>query len=92
MSHGLKPRIVCAALRHRKTAAIIAGVRHFDAIMHAQIRARKEQEGWVDAEQGFLDSCGNFQTREEAWQIASAHGQIIRECSEPGELYSENLY
>ena len=45
-------------------------------------------------EQGFIDQCGNFLTREEAWKVAEAADQIIR--TGPGfsgpMLYSENLY
>jgi hypothetical protein len=35
-------RIVCAANRNLRTGAIVAGARHFDGLMHAQITARGE--------------------------------------------------
>lgn len=43
--------------------------------------------------QGFIDQHENFHTREEAWLIASAQNQILREDGgRPGRLYSEHLY
>jgi hypothetical protein len=46
-----------------------------------------------NSEQGFIDTWGNFLTREEAWVNATFNNQIIRRCGgDEGRLYSENLY
>lgn len=93
--------VVCAAIR--KNGMIITGARHFDSIMRAQVDAAKETfGGW---EQGFIDQYGTFLTREEAWKIADAQGQIRRptgwekslqprdaRVGDDGFLFSENLY
>lgn len=83
-------RVVCAAIR--KGARTILGARHFDNRMHEQIVASEGHDFWREADQGFIDQFGEFMTREEAWEVAEARGQILRECSSPGALYSENLY
>jgi len=63
--------------------------------MHQQIKAL-DQTLWekvTDEVQGFVTNKGEFLTREEAWIIALAEGQIIRRCGGDGEkLFSENLY
>jgi hypothetical protein len=75
--------VVCAALRRREV--IICGPRHWDSICRGT-----SKDGW---EQGFVDQKGVFLTREEAWPIAKAAGQIIRRVGgDEGRLYSENLY
>jgi hypothetical protein len=85
-------RVVCAALRDGQ-GRIIAGPRHFDQVMHEQIKARAYPGTWKRAEQGFLDQFGAFLSREEAWQVAFDAGQILRRVGGDGErLYSENLY
>lgn len=82
---------------------IIAGVRHWDLVMHNIWRGisanwSTARKGGVRDEQGFLDNMGTFLTREEAWPIAVAAGQIVRLVSNqvdlsPGQtLWSENLY
>lgn len=44
-------------------------------------------------EQGFVTSTGRFVSREEAWPIALAAGQIVRRVGgDEGRLYSENLW
>lgn len=49
--------------------------------------------GWK-GEEGFIDQYGVFHTREEAWNVADAGGQIIEKernwCN--GSLHSEHLY
>jgi len=89
------PRVVCAAIRETG-GEIILGPRHFDATMWNQIANSRLQDmdRWRAADQGFLDQFGRFLTREEAWEIATAAGQIFRECGPPGGgcLYSEHLY
>jgi hypothetical protein len=49
----------------------------------------QEYKGW---EEGFIDQFGDWLDRKEAWKIAEDQGQIRREVSTPGTLYSENLY
>jgi hypothetical protein len=98
-------RVVCAANRN-KDGRIVCGARHCDKIMRMQIGSRldlsrtdeqrAESESWITAEQGFIDQFGIFLTREEAWKIAEANGQILRRVggdnSNGGTLFSENLY
>lgn len=80
-------RIVCAA--NLIGARIVLGVRHWDALMH---EAAKHADDGPET-QGFVDNFGKFLTREEAWSVALAAGQIIHRCGGDGvELYSENLY
>jgi hypothetical protein len=82
--------VVCAANRH-KDGRIVAGARHYDGIMRAQIGA--DYESWKGCEQGFIDQFGQFLTREQALVIARANGQIRRRCGgDEHQLYSENLY
>jgi hypothetical protein len=82
-------RVVCAANR-RRDGAIVCSARHNDPRMHVQ----KALVGgdWEAEEQGFIDQWGVFMDRREAWLVAEAGGQIVREVSTPGVLYSENLY
>lgn len=88
---GLDLRVVCAALRHN-SGEILCGPRHFDGIMQARI-AFDPFGHWRAAEQGFVDQRGNFLTREQAYLVAKAAGQIIRRCGgDEGTLFSENLY
>lgn len=85
-----KSRIICAAIKNN-AGDIILGIRHFDAIMHTQIRCNPSR--WLVNEQGFVDQYGEFFNRKEAWKIATESNQIIRRC--PGddkELFSENIY
>lgn len=87
-------RIVCAAIRHSGTGLVVCGARHFDDVMHGQLMAL-DGLGMTDEwdEQGFIDQRGNFLTREEAFAVASAAGQIMRRCGgDDGRLFSENLY
>lgn len=84
-------RVVCAAIRD-ESGNIVCGPRHYDHLMHKQIAAFPKGS-WNLAEQGFVDQHGDWLTREEAWEIAEAAGQIVRRCGGDGkELYSENLY
>lgn len=84
-------RIVCAA--NRQYDEVILGARHFDSFMHDQIQLDGGGDSWRDSEQGFIDNRGNFLTREEAWAVAEAAGQILQRVPGDGQrLYSENLY
>lgn len=85
------PRIVCAAIR--QAGDVIIGARHFDRWMIGDIQRRGEYGVWRGAEQGFIDQHGRFYTREEAWKIADANGQIFRDREWfTGMLHSEHLY
>lgn len=91
-----KPRvIVSAAMRCRKTGNIICSVRHWDQTTHWHFPTVEEARKFHD-EQGFIDNKYQFLTREEAWIVAEAAGQIRYRCGgderNGGTLYSENLY
>jgi len=89
--YSVTPRvIVCAALS--KEGRIIAGARHFDKVMRQQINASEGVAFWRSAKQGFIDQFGDFIDRKDGWEIATERGQIFREVSSSGTLYSENLY
>lgn len=82
-------RIVCAA--NKNGDLLVLGARHFDMTMNRTIEMLGLEE--ADWEQGFIDQHGEFLTREEAWVVAEAAGQIIRRVGGDGKrLYSENLY
>lgn len=83
-------RVVCAALRHRD-GRVLAGVRHFCPVMQPWFMLDPWQD-WADAEQGFIDNQYQFVTREEAWKIAEAAGQILPNAPHRGLLFSEDLY
>lgn len=86
----MPPRIVCAALRH-ESGDIIVGPRHFDERMVEQIE--NSPHDWRRSEQGFVNSWGEFLSREDAWKVAELHGQIIKDQDWfPGLLHSEHLY
>lgn len=90
----MNKRIVCAAIQH-SDGRIICGPRHYDTIMREQLERLADAwtEGWRKAEQGFIDNHGSFWTREDAWTIADAEGQILRERNwQTGKLHSEHLY
>ena len=83
-------RVVCAAVRD-SAGRIAIGPRHFDRTMIDAINNLPEwSRPW---EQGFIDQCGEFMTREEAHAVATGSSQIIRRCGgDEGRLFSENLY
>ena len=88
-----KRRIVCAALKSKVSGRVICGARHFDKTMLSQITHSGGRIEWTNAEQGFIDQFSVFVSRQEAWKIAEAAGQILRRCGGDGKsLYSENLY
>ena len=85
-------RIVCAACKD-KYGTVICSARHYDKLMHQIIRRMPDWCGPVGVTQGFINTHGEFLTREEAWKVAEAAGQIIRRVGGDGEhLFSENLY
>ncbi len=72
---------------------IITGVRHFSPDMRA-VMERAYGKGYhlLVREQGFIDTHGNFLSRETAWLNAQDNNQIRKQVSTPATLYSENLY
>lgn len=92
-------RVVCAAIR-AANGEVLLGIRHYSRDMHAQIERRSDGAMFRhrhDPDQGFVDQHGVFMTREEAYQVAQAAGQIVRPeaCGnglEGPKLYSEGLY
>ena len=88
-------RVVCAAIR-ADNGGLLLGIRHYSADMHAQLAQRLDREQFYhrhDSDQGFVDQWGVFMTRDEAYAVAMAAGQIIRPQACQGEqLYSEALY
>lgn len=86
-------RVVCAAIRKADNGLLILGVRHFDEAMFSTINELNQRMEWRGAEQGFMDNKWNFLTREDAWKIAEAAGQILF-CIDwqIGSLHSEHLY
>lgn len=87
-----EPRVVCAAIRDPH-GRLVTGARHFDGVMMEQIRRGPGSDSWRGGEQGFIDQHGKFLTREEAHEIATRWGQILRRVgSDSMSLFSENLY
>lgn len=92
-------RIVCAAIRS-SGGVILLGIRHYSQDMRLQIQARFDGRLFyhrLDEDQGFVDQHGVWLSREEAYIVALAAGQIIRPdaCGEGlngTKLYSEGLY
>lgn len=89
-----KQYIVCSAIR--QNGIVICGARHFDKIMHNQIKCLDKSidikvNKW---EQGFIDQFGKFLTRKEAFDIAIENGQKIDPNRNSNDiiLYSEGLY
>ena len=89
--YGVQLRIAQAAYNYN--GYIVTGTRHSCPIMEMQIMMMEEVLaewcGLSKMVQGFTDQFGNFLTRKEAYPIAKAAGQIIREDTCPGTLYSE---
>lgn len=85
-------RLVSAAML-MDDGLIVAGVRHFSPDMRATLH-RIYGDGYHRRvkEQGFIDSRGKFLDRSAAWKRAETTGQIRKQVSTPGTLYSENLY
>jgi hypothetical protein len=92
--YGVQLRIAQAACSYG--GYIVTGTRHYCPIMALQIDLIGEDAlvefagGYDNVIQGFTDQYGNFLTRQEAYPIAKAAGQIIRYDGEPGTLYSES--
>lgn len=92
-------RVVCAAVRS-SDGYLVLGIRHYSQDMHQQIAEREDGHKFAhrhDEDQGFVDQHGIFMSREEAYKIAEAAGQILRPeaCGEGlngPKLYSEGIY
>lgn len=92
--------VVCAACKYGDL--ILCGARHFSPAMCSQIdKIREERLIELDklgrAEQGFVDQYDVFMSREEAYEVALAAGQLNTrrsKSSNPGSktLFSEDLY
>lgn len=96
----LSRRVVCAANRYGNL--LLLGARHWDETMWKQKNSMELQKIESERyEQGFINTWGEFLTREEAWMVASQNNQIFRFvgsqlATDVGiagtQLYSENLY
>lgn len=92
-------RVVCAAIR-AADGSVLLGIRHYSQDMHDQMRKRCDGQLFHhrhDPDQGFVDQHCVYMTREEAYQVAEAAGQIKypESCGEGLDgykLYSEGLY
>lgn len=90
--------VVCAACKYGDV--IICGARHYDRVMHSQLRAFDEESevrmmNRGEVVQGFIDQYGVFMDRVEALEVATAAGQINvrRKKTAPDDvLFSEDLY
>jgi hypothetical protein len=88
-----------AAIR-ASDGALLLGVRHYSLDMHLQIERRRDGAKFAhrhDEDQGFVDQNGVFLSREEAYPVAVAAGQLrYPEACGQGingpKLYSEGLY
>lgn len=69
---------------------LIVGNRHFCPIMQMTIDNLnlRDENHYHDSEQGFVDQWGVYMSRQEAWRVAKAAGQI-KEVFTEGVLYSE---
>src|SRR5689334_19485237 len=92
-------RVACAAIR-AMDGSLLLGIRHYGEDMHIQILARRDGgkfEQRLGDDQGFVDQYGVYMTREEAYQVALAAGQIVypERCGNGlygKKLFSEALY
>lgn len=99
MSDRSERRVVCAALR-AADGQVLLGIRHYSADMHEQLAHRDDRNRFQhlhDPDQGFVDQHGVYMTREEAYAVAKASGQLRypEACGEGldgPKLYSEGLY
>jgi hypothetical protein len=89
-------RVVCAALYDLELDMCVLGARHCDMSMHYTICAMPNdiRDQLRHGEQGFIDQWGKFMNRKEAFEVATAAGQIIQKTGNPDskELFSEDIY
>ncbi len=69
---------------------LIIGNRHFCPLMTMQIDLLELDyvKHHIGVDQGFVDQWGIFMSRQEAWDVAKARGQI-KEVFVEGTLFSE---
>jgi len=67
---------------------LIVGNRHFCPIMRNTINSLGIKYSPREGDQGFVDQWGVYMSREEAWVVAKAAGQI-KEVFQEGVLFSE---
>lgn len=92
-------RIVCAAIR-AADGELLVGIRHYSPDMRKQIEKRQGGEKFChrhDEDQGFVDQWGGWISREDAYQLAAANGQLLYPAAcghglHGPKLYSEGLY
>lgn len=87
--------IVAAACKYGDV--IITGARHYDKVMHTQLRAFSEEHevhlmNRGEVVQGFIDNQGTFLDRVEALVVAREAGQVRFKHPPEYELFSEDLY
>lgn len=78
-------KIVDAAIRYND-GEVATDKRHYQIIFLKSITGQSS----IGAEQGFVDSEGNFLTRDEAKEVALKAGQIKK--SHKGTLFSEDVW
>lgn len=82
-------RVVCSAIVF-DGGRMVCGPRHHHCFWNAAANGLNVSDTHV---QGFVDQYNEFMTREEAWEVAQAAGQIVRRVGgDDGRLFSENLY
>lgn len=87
------PRLVVCAAVLMDDDHVVTGIRHYSPDMRETLRrAYGDRYHKHVMLQGFVDQHGVFMNRVTAWHVAEAAGQIRRKASNPGILYSENLY
>ena len=100
VSGAAKTRFVVASACRYGDLITAVGARHFSPAMVKQLNAIREEK-LIDldnagkAEQGFIDQFDIFMTREEAWEVAIASGQLNQrryKGSAFGTLFSEDLW
>lgn len=94
--------ILAAAILYKikktEKAVVLCGARHGDIFKQIECMGFDPKDGYEEIEQGFIDNCNNFLTREEAFEHAKACGQlcakIINERMKSGskQLISEDLW
>ncbi len=87
-------KVICAAILYGDF--LVCGARHYDTPMHSVLGKIPFHiiDQHEDPQQGFIDQWGKFMSRHEAFEVATAAGQIIQKTGNPNgkELYSEDLY
>ncbi|MGE4043393.1 MAG: hypothetical protein AB7F35_00970 [Acetobacteraceae bacterium] len=89
-------RRIVAAANKCSDGTVICAVRHYDPIMRSVLMwLPPKVAASAEMQQGFVDSQGQFLTREEAWKVAEAAGQLLDRAPTDGRggtLYSEDVW